>query len=101
MQSIIGLGGKLMIKCNLQDLIWERRTRLSELARSSGVSYKTIHSLYHGKTTRIDFATINALCSALKYTHGDLFTYTADDSLGGIELTSRTSQYSVQSAVGI
>lgn len=44
----------------------------SELSRRSGVSLTTINAMVNNKTTRVDLATIDALCGALDVTPGDL-----------------------------
>ena len=46
-----------------------------ELKRITGVSYTTLSNLYHEKTARIDFNTIDQICHALKCQVGDLFEY--------------------------
>jgi len=45
---------------------------LSELARVSGVSRMTVHSMYHNLTTRVDLATLDALARALGCEPGEL-----------------------------
>lgn len=45
---------------------------LSELARASGVSRMTVHSMYHNLTTRVDLATLDALARALGCEPGEL-----------------------------
>lgn len=64
-----------MIRCRLSELLGRKRMHILELAKVSGVSYPTLWSLYHEKTTRIDFNTINAICKALVVQVGDLFEY--------------------------
>ena len=45
---------------------------MSELARVSGVSRMTVHTIYHNLTTRVDLATLDALASALGCEPGEL-----------------------------
>jgi len=45
---------------------------LSELARVSGVSRMTVHTIYHNLTTRVDLATLDALARALGCEPGEL-----------------------------
>jgi putative transcriptional regulator len=64
-----------MIKCNLSRILGERKMHITELKRQSGVSYTTLSSLYHEKTSLISFNTIDAICRALGVQVGDLFEY--------------------------
>ncbi len=47
----------------LSRLMGERRLSIAEVARGSGVSYRALYDLYHDKTRRIDFETIDRLCT--------------------------------------
>lgn len=67
-----------VIESRLNLLLAERRMKVSELAKLSGVSYQTLWRLYHDKTERADFATLNAICAALGVEVGDVLKYTPD-----------------------
>jgi putative transcriptional regulator len=67
-----------VIESRLNLLLAERRMKISDLARLSGVSYQTLWRLYHDTTERADFATLNAICSALGVEVGDILRYTPD-----------------------
>ena len=67
-----------MIKTRLHTLLGERRKKVAGLANLSGVSYPQLHRLYHGRTTRIDLTTLNALCNALEVTPNDLLHFEPD-----------------------
>ena len=62
----------------LSRLLGERRLSISEAARQSGVSYKTVFDLFHDRTTRVDLGTIDKLCRALKCTPNDLFEFSPE-----------------------
>lgn len=68
-----------MIRCHLSKLLGERRMKLSDLQRATGLSYTGLHNVYHEKTGRIDYDTLSALCSALEVQPGDLLSYVPDD----------------------
>jgi len=68
-----------MIESRLSRLLGERRMKLSELAKLSGVSYQTLWKLYHDKTERADYATLNAICRALGVGVGDILEYHAEE----------------------
>jgi DNA-binding Xre family transcriptional regulator len=57
--------------------------RPMDLARASGLSFSVVHKLWSGNQTRIDLATIDALCIALKVKPGQLieFTEAADQAI--------------------
>lgn len=67
-----------MVESRLNELLGQRRMKVSELAQLSGVSYQTLWRLYHDKTERVDFATLNAICAALNVEVGDILKYTPD-----------------------
>lgn len=45
---------------------------LSQLAKDAGLSYPTVHGVYHNDTTRVDLATLDALARALGCEPGEL-----------------------------
>jgi len=51
---------------------------ISEVAEGAGISRVTVHKLYHHQSSRVDFATLNALCQYLDCQPGDLLVYTPD-----------------------
>ena len=61
-----------MIVCNLPVLLAERRMKVADVARETGMSKTTLHKLYNGQSTCIDFETIEKLCLLLNVEVGDL-----------------------------
>ena len=61
-----------MIVCNLPVLLAERRMKVEDVARETGMSKTNLHKLYNGQSTRIDFETIEKLCLLLNVEVGDL-----------------------------
>lgn len=53
----------LMIKCNLSKLMGEKKVNIQEVHEGTGLNRNTISNLYHEKVTRIDFDTIDKLCT--------------------------------------
>lgn len=45
---------------------------LRQIARDTGLSYTTVHAIYHNATTRVDLATLDALAQALNVDAGEL-----------------------------
>lgn len=68
-----------MILCNLPVLLAERRLRVADLVRMSGISKSTLHRIYNDETTRIEFETLSKLCEVLEVTPGDILKYVPDD----------------------
>lgn len=64
-----------MIKCRLSILLAERKLRVADAARDSGLSKTTLHKLYNEQSTRIDFETMDRLCRYLNCQVGDLFHF--------------------------
>ena len=67
-----------MIHFRLSSILGHRRIKMTELAKRSGISYPTINRLYHEKTNRIDYKTLDRLCRALNVAPGDLLEFTEE-----------------------
>ena len=52
-----------MLINRLSRLVGDRRLAIRRVAREAGLSYTAVYELYHDRTTRIDFTTIDRLCS--------------------------------------
>jgi putative transcriptional regulator len=64
-----------MIKCHLSRLMGERKLKITDLARDTGVNRGTITRLYHETATRIELDVVEALCRYFECQVGDLFEY--------------------------
>lgn len=75
--SIIRVQGynATMLKNNLSKLMGEKRMKMSELEKISGLSQGTIIKLYYDRTKGIEFHTLERLCYALECTPNDIFEY--------------------------
>lgn len=60
------------MKNNLRLLMAEQRINITQLAVATGISRNTLSSIYHEKTTRIDFKTITLICKYFECTPNDL-----------------------------
>ena len=67
-----------MIKINVSELMGRHKMSQKELAELTGIRPATISALYHEEIKRIEIAQINSLCTALKCTPGELFTFVED-----------------------
>lgn len=70
-----------MIKCHLSRLMGERKLKISDVARDTGLHRNTVTLLYQETATRIDLDAINALCRYFNIPVGELFEYVEDAPL--------------------
>ena len=69
-----------MIISNLAVLLAERKLKVADLVRSTGINKSTLHKLYNDESVRIDFETIARICIALDVGVGDLLIFKKIDS---------------------
>ena len=67
-----------MIISNLAVLLAERKLKVADLVRSTGINKSTLHKLYNDESVRIDFETIDKICNALDIEVGDLLIFKKD-----------------------
>lgn len=61
-----------MIKCHLSRLMGERKLKVAEVARATGLYRGTISLLYDETASKVDLETIDRLCAYLNVTVGEL-----------------------------
>ena len=76
---IIIIGVYSMIVNHLPTLLAERRLKVADAVRATGVSKTTLHKIYNDQSSRIDFDTIDKLCEYLEVEVGDIFEYVKED----------------------
>jgi len=64
-----------VIKCHLSRLMGERKLKISDVARDTGLHRNTITLLYQETATRIDLDAIDTLCKYFDVPVGELFEY--------------------------
>ena len=64
-----------MIKCHLSRLLGERRLKISEVARDTGVNRGTLTRLYHETAERVELDALNRICRHLGCSVDDLLEY--------------------------
>lgn len=67
-----------MIKSNIAVLLAERKLKMSDLAKETGINRGTIQRMYHDEASRIELEVMNKMCEFFDCTPGDLFTYHPD-----------------------
>ena len=68
-----------MIRCHLSRMMGERKMKIVDVARETGLHRNTITLLYNETANRVDIETIERLCSLFKCSVGDLFEYFPED----------------------
>lgn len=64
-----------MILCNLPVLLAERKLKVVDVWRATGISRTTLHGLYNNTHTGIQFDTLDKLCSFLNVEPSNILTY--------------------------
>ena len=67
-----------MVSCMLKLMLERKRWTRYKLQKISGISYPTLHSLFHNRSKFYSAAVINKLCYALKCRPGDLLQWRPD-----------------------
>ncbi|MFL1484540.1 helix-turn-helix domain-containing protein [Marinobacter sp. LN3S78] len=64
-----------MIKCHLSRLMGEKKLKIVDVARETGVNRGTVTRLYHETASRVELEVIDALCRYLGCEVGELFEF--------------------------
>ena len=62
-----------MIKCHLSRIMGEKRLRISDVIRDTGINRGTITRIYHETAERVELESIEKLCRYLDCEIGDIF----------------------------
>ena len=72
----------MAIIVKLDDLLYERRMTLTELAEKVDITLANLSILKTGKAKAIRFSTLEAICAALECQPGELLGFDADPPAG-------------------
>jgi len=61
-----------MIKCHLSRIMGEKKLKISDVARDTGINRGTITRLYQETAVRVDFDMLEQLCVYLECEIGEL-----------------------------
>jgi putative transcriptional regulator len=64
-----------MIRCHLSRMMGERKLKIVDVARETGLHRNTVTLLYNETATRIDMETIDSLCTFFECKVGDMFEF--------------------------
>lgn len=70
----------MAIRNNLSTLMGKERYSIADVHKKTGLSRNTISNFYNDKATRIDYVTIERLCSLFACEVSDLLIYIKNDS---------------------
>lgn len=65
----------MAIHCRLSTLLGERRIKMAELSRMTGVSKTTINAMYHDRVHKIDYGVLERICKTLDCGLSDILEY--------------------------
>ena len=65
-----------MIKCHLSRLMGEKKLKISDVCRDTGINRGTITRLYHETCQRVELDAVDKLCEYLHCEVSDLFERT-------------------------
>lgn len=71
-----------MIKCHLSRMMGERKLKVADVARATGLHRNTVSALYYERANRVDLESIQVLCKFFDCTVGELFEYIPDEQAG-------------------
>jgi putative transcriptional regulator len=72
----------MAIAVKLDELLYQRRMTLTELAERMGITLANLSILKTGKARAIRFSTLEAICSVLACQPGDLLEFQPDSDAG-------------------
>lgn len=71
-----------MIKCHLSRLMGERKLKISDVARDTGLHRNTVTLLYQETATRVDLEAVDSLCRYFNVSVGELFEFSDSPVVG-------------------
>ena len=69
-----------MIKCRLSSLLGDRKLKIADVARDTGINRGTLTRLYHETAERVDLDVLDKLCEYFGCEVQDLLQYKAETS---------------------
>lgn len=69
-----------MIRCHLSRLMGERKMKIADVARETGLNRNTVTLLYKETATRVELDTIERLCVLFGCEVGELFEWSGSSA---------------------
>jgi putative transcriptional regulator len=73
----------MAVRIHLGKLLGERKMKVAELSRATGISPHPLADIYHEKVTQIRLDTLEKLCAVLQCSIGELLEYVPDKKTEG------------------
>ena len=67
-----------MVRCHLSRILGEKRLKIADVARDTGINRGTITRLYHERAERVELESVEKLCRYLECRLEDLFELVED-----------------------
>lgn len=67
-----------MIRCHLSRMMGERKMKIADVARETGLHRNTVTLLYNETASRVDLEAMERLCELFNCTVGELFERVPD-----------------------
>ncbi len=67
-----------MIKCHLSRIMGEKRLKISDITKDTGINRGTITRLYHETAKRVELDVLDKLCRHLECTVDELLEFVDD-----------------------
>jgi putative transcriptional regulator len=62
-----------LLKCHLSKIMGEKRLKMSDVSRDTGINPGTIRRMFNETATRVELNVVETLCEYLKIEVGDLY----------------------------
>src|SRR5712691_8220418 len=72
--------GTVMIRCHLSRLMGEKRVRIIDVARATGISRNMLAKLYYERAKRVELADLGRLCRYFGCAVGDLLEWVQEST---------------------
>ena len=74
-----------MIRCHLSRLMGEKRVRIIDVARATGISRNMLAKLYYDRARRVELSDLARLCHYFGCTVGDLLEWVRESAASRLE----------------
>lgn len=82
-----------MIKCHLSRIMGEKKVRIADVSKATGIHRNMITLLYYEKAKRIDFDVIEKICRYFNCTIGELLELQPDKTKGSVSKNVSEDSY--------
>lgn len=69
------------IHCKLSTILGEKRLKMADVVRGTGLARDTVRNLYYDKTRRVDYEVLEKICDYLDCVLEDILEYKKDSEL--------------------